>query len=70
MDVSTGKAVQATELGTAEVYTTYSRSAGKVLFTRKLNDGAQSQFVEVLADGTVKNGLTAPGFIWTAAKVY
>ena len=70
MDVSTGKAVQATELGTAEVYTTYSRSAGKVLFTRKLNDGAQSQFVEVLADGTVKNGLTAPGFIWTAVKVY
>jgi hypothetical protein len=70
LDVSSGRAVQATELGMAPVYTTYSRSAGKVLFTRKVQDGAASQFIEVLADGTLRNGLTAPGFIWTAVKVY
>jgi hypothetical protein len=70
LDVQTGAAARATELGVASVYTTYSRVEGQVLLTRKLEGGADSQFFEVRADGGVRPGLRAPGFLWAAVKVY
>jgi len=69
LDVTTGAVEPATSLGFAGVYTTYSRVDGRVLLTRVLNEGAESQFFEVDPTGTFSERLRSPGFLWAATRV-
>jgi hypothetical protein len=70
LDVRTGVPERALELGLAPLYTTYSKTSGRVLFIRKVEEGASSQFLELLPGGVLRPGLVAPGFIWAAVKVH